>query len=58
VGNDPNGAMHVSPNAQENERVTYFCAEHNPNPPTAEQLADRERQELEEVPRRCAPKKD
>jgi len=47
VGNDPNGAMQVSPNAQGSERVTYFCAEHNPNPPTAEQLADRERQELE-----------
>lgn len=47
VGNDPNGVMQVSPNAQEGERVTYFCAEHNPNPPSAEQLADRERQELE-----------
>jgi len=47
VGNDLNGVMHVSPNAREGERVTYFCAEHNPDPPTAEQLADRERQELE-----------
>jgi len=47
VGNDPNGVMSVSPNAQEGERVEYFCAEHNPNPPSAEQLADRERQELE-----------
>lgn len=47
VGNDPNGVMHVALNAQEGGRVTYFCAEHNPDPPTAEQLADRERQELE-----------
>ncbi|MDQ2744865.1 MAG: hypothetical protein M3Z66_21580 [Chloroflexota bacterium] len=47
VGNDPNGAMQVSPNAHGSGRVTYFCAEHNPNPPTAEQLADRERQDLE-----------
>lgn len=47
VGNDSNGAMHIAPNGQEGERVTYFCAKHNPNPPSAEQLAARERQELE-----------
>ena len=47
VGDDPGGVMHVYPNSDGSSKIEYFCAEHNPNPPTPEQLADRERQEEE-----------
>src|SRR5947209_18773713 len=46
VENDPFGVMIVQPDGSQTGKVTYFCGEHNPNPPSPEQLADRERQEI------------
>jgi hypothetical protein len=46
VGKDPGGVMRVHPE-EGGDRYEYFCAEHNPNPPTPEQVADMERQEFE-----------
>jgi len=39
--------MIVQPDGSKTGKVTYFCGEHNPNPPTPAQLADQERQEVE-----------
>src|SRR5438309_10282286 len=47
IGDDPLGVMIVQPDGSQTGKVTYFCGEHNPNPPSPEQLADRERQEIE-----------
>lgn len=47
VGNDSRGVMVVQPDGSATGKITYYCGEHNANPPTAEQLADRERQEME-----------
>jgi hypothetical protein len=47
VADDPLGVMIVQPDGSKTGKVTYFCGEHNPNPPSPEQLADRERGEIQ-----------
>jgi hypothetical protein len=39
--------MRVYPNAEGDGRIEYHCADHNPNPLTPEQLADKDRREDE-----------
>lgn len=47
VSDDPGGVMNVYPDGHGTNKIEYLCAEHNPNPATTEQLAERERQDLE-----------
>jgi hypothetical protein len=47
VGGDSPGVQRVTPMDDGSFTSTWFCAEHTPSPPTAEQIADRERQEIE-----------